>query len=347
MSLFGADPGPGAGPEAARRARSGKDSDAPVLPAPASERALALAAKAPGGVRLGTSSWSFPGWGGLVYAGVHDTRALARRGLRAYASHPLLKTVGLDKTYYAPITEGGYAELASAVAPGFRFLVKAHALLMQPTVRSGEGWARNELFLHAGYALEKVVGPATVGLGGACGPIVFQFSPMRLHESRGELTPERVLERLEAFLQALPRRTDAREGFYAVEIRNAQLLTPRYAAMLARLGVSHSFVAHPAMPGLERQAAAVDASSGPALVGRWMLHEGRTYEDSKDLYAPFDRIIDADPAVRRGYVDLLEQSVKAQRSAWVIVNNKAEGSAPESVRLLWEGLIARLDGPAR
>jgi uncharacterized protein YecE (DUF72 family) len=31
------------------------------------------------------------------------TRRLARTGLRAYAQHPLLRSVGIDRTYYAPI----------------------------------------------------------------------------------------------------------------------------------------------------------------------------------------------------------------------------------------------------
>ena len=52
--------------------------------------AAALAARLPTGVHFGTSSWSFPGWKGLVYSGARTQTMLAREGLREYATHPLL-----------------------------------------------------------------------------------------------------------------------------------------------------------------------------------------------------------------------------------------------------------------
>ena len=41
---------------------------APVLPMPVDPASAEVAARLPAEVRLGTSSWSFPGWTGLVYA---------------------------------------------------------------------------------------------------------------------------------------------------------------------------------------------------------------------------------------------------------------------------------------
>lgn len=38
-----------------------------------------------GQIRLGTSSWHFPGWGGLVWAGSYSEALVARQGLAAYA----------------------------------------------------------------------------------------------------------------------------------------------------------------------------------------------------------------------------------------------------------------------
>lgn len=59
-----------------------------------------VAAALPAAIRLGTSSWSFPGWTGLVYAPSartgrpHAEATLAKAGLPAYAAHPLLRTEG-------------------------------------------------------------------------------------------------------------------------------------------------------------------------------------------------------------------------------------------------------------
>ncbi|MBY0263517.1 MAG: DUF72 domain-containing protein, partial [Phycisphaerales bacterium] len=179
------------------------------------------------------------------------------------------------------------------------------------------------------------------------GPILFQFSPMRLRDrGRDALSPERVLDRLEVFLSRLPRRTDPAAGFYAVEIRNPELLTERYAQMLASFGVSHGFCAHPAMPGgIPEQMAVIGDRVGPATVCRWLLHEGETYEGSRERYAPFNQIVDDDPAVRSAVADLLEAAVRAGRLSWMIVNNKAEGSAPRSVIEAWALLGRRLASP--
>ena len=78
-------------------------------------------------IRLGTSSWFFPGWRGLVYEGVYPQPALSKKGLAAYAQIPLLRTVSLDRTFYAAITTIEYARYATQVPAGFSFVVKALA----------------------------------------------------------------------------------------------------------------------------------------------------------------------------------------------------------------------------
>jgi hypothetical protein len=79
----------------------------------------AVAQQLPCGLYLGTSSWTFPGWQGLVYAQTVSEGHLARHGLAAYAQHPLLRAVGLDRTYYAPLPRADFAAYAAAV-PGRR-----------------------------------------------------------------------------------------------------------------------------------------------------------------------------------------------------------------------------------
>ena len=43
-----------------------------------------LAARLPAHVRFGTSSWTFPGWAGLVYPQGTSERELVERGLELY-----------------------------------------------------------------------------------------------------------------------------------------------------------------------------------------------------------------------------------------------------------------------
>ena len=103
------------------------------------EDVQAVAGALPGNIRLGTSSWSFPGWEGLVYDREASKAHLARRGLGAYAKHPLLRTVGIDRTFYAPIPASEFAAYAEAVPEDFRFLVKASSECTMPLLRDSSG----------------------------------------------------------------------------------------------------------------------------------------------------------------------------------------------------------------
>ena len=77
------------------------------------------------GLYLGTCSWTFPGWAGLVYQREYSKPELARKGLKAYAGHRLFRTVSLDRTYYRPMETREYEELTQQVPAEFKFLVKA------------------------------------------------------------------------------------------------------------------------------------------------------------------------------------------------------------------------------
>ena len=84
----------------------------------------ALAAKRPEGLFLGTSSWTFRGWGGLVYRGNPTQEHLVQRGLEEYARHPLFNTVAIDRSYYAPLGDEELAVYARQLPAGFRCVMK-------------------------------------------------------------------------------------------------------------------------------------------------------------------------------------------------------------------------------
>jgi len=297
---------------------------APVGPAPVPRELATTAGRLPADLRMGTSSWSFPGWAGIVYDRTVPETVLARHGLAAYARHPLLRTVGIDRTYYRPIPASEFRAYADVVPPGFRFLVKADRLLTSPTDPGG-GAIRgpNPHFLDPTYAIDEVIGPMVEGLGVKAGPLVFQFPPVPPNLVGGRAA---FAERLHRFLDALPP-----GPLYAVELRTPAFLTPEYAAALDATKATHCYTVHPAMASLEDQLRAVRHFEQPALVVRWMLHAGLKYEAAKDRYEPFDRVRDEDPeSLERIAVAALDALI-AERDVFVVVNNKAEGSAPLSV----------------
>ncbi|MEI8318647.1 MAG: DUF72 domain-containing protein [Planctomycetia bacterium] len=320
----------------------------PVAPVVVAADIHALASRLPPRIHLGTSSWSFPGWTGLVYAPrdgkPESEQRLARGGLAAYARHPLFGSVSLDRTFYAPLLANEYAAYAAAVPDTFRFVVKAPAAITDPFKRGGNsGLVRgdNPTFLDATTAAAVCVAPAVAGLGAKLGAIVFQFPPL----GRALLTDvPRLVARLVAFVAALPRpRTDGlpHGPAIALEIRDPALVCEALAAGLVDGGAIPCLAAHARMPPLETQAEVWRLDRFPLaspLVVRWNLHAGKEYEGAKQEYFPFDRLVEEDLQTRDALARLVRTEARSGRTVLVTINNKAEGSAPWSVCRLAEAI---------
>ncbi len=296
----------------------------------------AIAQQLPRSIYLGTSSWAFEGWRGLVYAPNAPKTKLSRHGLAAYAQHPLLRAIGLDRTYYAPISAADFAAYAEMVPDNFRFLVKAHERCTFAVFRGSGRYAQrqgetNELFLEPGYATDQVVGPCVEGLQEKAGPLLFQFPPLSMSEVGG---PQRFAERLHTFLDALPR-----GPLYAVELRNRELFTSAYVDALVASGAVHCFNVHPTMPPIDEQHRLAHGATSAALVVRWMLHPGQRYEAARRRYEPFNQLVDEDPESRQAIAQLCLEMASITRPAVVIANNKAEGSSPLTIQKLAESLV--------
>lgn len=288
---------------------------APVGPATPPDNVSSLAEKLPDGLYLGTSSWSFPGWKNIVYDRDVSQTVLARHGLGAYAQHPLFGTVCIDRTYYGPIGASEFESYAEAVPEHFRFVVKAHEMVTRARMKDDFA-SPNPAFLDADYAMEEVIGPCLEGLGSRAAVLLLQFPPQRVDSVDG------FSKKLHRFLEALPR-----EVVYALELRNPELLSESYIEAITDVGACHCFNVHPTMPSLEEQARRIDPESMPAVVVRWMLRRNRTYGDAKDAFYPFNKLAEPDDDARHAVTNLC----RGAKRAFVIVNNKAEGSAPLSL----------------
>jgi uncharacterized protein YecE (DUF72 family) len=327
LSMFGDDDAPRRGP-------------APVAPAAVDPAGAAVAAALAPRIHLGTSSWSFPGWTGLVYAPregkPESEQRLARQGLAAYAVHPLFRTVSLDRTFYAPLSEAEFARYAADVPTEFRFVVKAPAAFTDPVVRrpgSGAAARDNPTWLDATAAAATFVAPALAGLGPKAGPLVFQFPPL----GRRLATDVRgTAGRIASFVATLPRldATAAPAACYAVEVREPELACRAFAAAIRDSGGVPCLAVHARMPPVDEQAAALGLDAADCrlpLVARWNLHAGRHYEEAKADYFPFDRLVEEDLPSRTSLARLARLAAAADRDVFITINNKAEGSAPLSV----------------
>jgi uncharacterized protein YecE (DUF72 family) len=316
---------------------------AAIRPAPAAAEHAALSAALPEALRLGTSSWTYPGWRGLVWARDHTENQLAEHGLAAYAQHPLLRAVGVDRTFYRPLTAAQYAAYAAQVPEDFRFVVKAPAVVTDAMVRdvSGSGLRPTPHFLDPALAATACAEPAIAGLGARLGVLVFQLSPLPPAQL---LRLPALLHRLGAMLRALP---TMGEAIVAVEARNPEFVTPAFAEVLREAGATCCLCLHPKMPPIEAQLPLLRALWPGPLVCRWNLHRRHGsfgYEEASALYSPFDRLQDPDPETRRALARVIAGTTGAGQRAYVTVSNKAEGSAPLSVAALAQAVVEARNG---
>jgi uncharacterized protein YecE (DUF72 family) len=306
-------------------------------PAQDVRRALrSLRSRLPKKLRFGTSSWTFPGWAGLVYHQRYpNQRAFLRDSLREYAQHPLMRTVGIDRGYYAPVLEEDLAHYASQLPDDFRAAMKVWQGVTMPGYprhpRYGENAGKaNPDFLDTEVFARAVHEPALAAFSKNMGPWIVEVAP-----APSPLDPTCFCEKLDAFLEAAPS-----DFPFAVELRDRKLLTPEYARTLQKHGAAHVFNYWSRMPGLAKQMRVEGLLEGSLLVVRLLLPPGQRYADLKEAYAPFDQLVAPQPKMRHDVVQLVRAALDRDKECYVLVNNKAEGSSPLTVKALAEQLVA-------
>ena len=310
-----------------------------VRPVAVDETLRTLAGALPQRLRLGTSSWTYPAWVGLVWDAEYAETQLSKQGLAAYAAHPLLRTVSLDRNFYRPLTISQYQRYAEQVPADFRFVVKAPSLVTDALVRTEDGRGRepNPAFLDPALACSEFVEPALAGLGDKLGALVFQLSPLPMAWlDRMPL----LLGKLRDLLHALPAlKPQASDGVIAVEVRDPEWLTPEFAAVLRDAGATYCLGLHPKLPPLAQQLPVLRALWPTPLVCRWnlnALHGPYGYEDAQRRYAPYDRLHDLDPDTHAALAQVIAGITAAGQNAYVTISNHAEGCAPLTVQRLAE-----------
>jgi uncharacterized protein YecE (DUF72 family) len=168
------------------------------------------------------------------------------------------------------------------------------------------------------------------------GPFVFEFQTI---ERGARLTGQDFADQLDRFFSRLPR-----EVPYAVELRNREFLVPPYFAVLREHNVAHVFNSWTRMPPVGEQIELPGAFSAPFTVARILLRPGRSYSEAVDAFAPYDRIQDRNPALRRDVARLIRQAAALRIPAYVLVNNRAEGSAPLTIAAIAELLAGAETG---
>lgn len=303
-----------------------------------------LAAQLPETLRFGVSTWSYPGWEGLIWDGEYESNILSKHGLEAYHQHPLMRTVCVDRTFWRPLTVTQYSAYAAQVDADFRFVVKCPSMITDAQVRDEQGKVRksNPDFLNIRLAVEQFVQPAAEGLRDKLGVLVFQLSPL----SWGWLNrPAEMFDKLGQMLaaarEALPQGSQV---VLAVEVRDPELLTQSLVDTLKANGATFCLGLHGKMPPIEEQLPVLRALWPGPLVCRWNLNRefgAYGYADAQKKHTPFDAIVSEDLHTRTVLARTIRGITGAGQGAYVTISNDAEGCAPLSIQRLAQLVVAQ------
>jgi uncharacterized protein YecE (DUF72 family) len=283
----------------------------------------------PESLYLGTSTWAFPDWKGLVYKRTYKSeREFTAKSLEEYAAIPWFRTVCIDSLFYNPPKREVLLRYAAQVPSYFRWVSKVWERI---TVFAYPRHARygafagtvNPDFLNAELFCDRVLSAYDdTAVAEKAGPFVFQFAPF----SSRTLTYEEFRDRLGLFLAKLPK-----DFKYAVEVRNAEILTPSYFQTLNQFGVTHCFNHWNSMIPLREQmrlAAAAGGLTADFYVARLLTPLGMSYEAAAQALEPYVSVKRPNPAMRADVVMLARRALQTGKKAFVTANNKAEGNAP-------------------
>jgi uncharacterized protein YecE (DUF72 family) len=286
------------------------------------------------GVYVGTSSWKYPGWCGMLYESArYDYRGkfamtrFERNCLDEYAQ--VFKTVSVDAAFYKFPERNFLEAIMSQVPDDFRFsfkvtdtiTIKKFPNLPKFGLRAGE---INRDFLNAelfGEAFLKTCEPYR----GKVGLLMFEFG--RFYKA--DFSVAGFSEALDTFFGKLPKAWP-----YGIEIRNRDFLGPQYFGVLAKHGVTHVYNSWTDMPSVNEQMKMRGSVTNSNLVAaRFLMTPGRKYDESLKLFQPYDRLREPDEDARQAGAALIlgGERYEPRRKTFVYVNNRLEGNALETI----------------
>jgi uncharacterized protein YecE (DUF72 family) len=287
-----------------------------------------------GRVRIGTCSWKYDSWKGLVYD--PDRRYRPEDYLPDYARH--FTTVEIDQWFWSLFPTGARLpdpdaakRYADSVPDDFRFTVKApnaltltHSYARQPKGSQRHANEPNPYFLSVDL-LHRFLETLTP-MHGKLGPILFQFEYLNQQKMPSLAA---FLERLHGFFSQAP------GGFqYALEPRNPNYLKEEFLEALRQLGLGYVLLDGYYMPRIAEVAARLNVRTAGFSILR--LHGPDRDRMEKETGGTWSEIVEPRDDGLEATADLVRQNVDAGVDTYVNVNNHYEGSAPLTIRRLLE-----------
>jgi len=276
-------------------------------------------------LRIGTCSWKYDSWKGLIYDPEKDYEP--NDYLKDYAQH--YNTVEIDQWFWSLFPTG--AKLPNAetvkiysesVPDGFLFTVKApnaitltHHYAKQSSRYQHVANRPNGHFLDVD--LLKRFLDILQPMGKKLGPVMFQFEYLNRQKMP---SLKAFLDQLTEFLAHAPKGFD-----YAVEIRNPNYLKQAYFDFLAYAGISPVLLEGYYMPPISEVVDKFDVQSHNTLLIRLMGPDRQEIE--KLTASEWDRVAAPKDESLKSITQIVAKQIEQKRQVVVNVNNHYEGCA--------------------
>jgi len=277
-------------------------------------------------IRIGTCSWKYPSWEGLVYSapqGINYLEEYAARYDTVEVDQWFWSLFGTDSVKLpSPFDVIHYRQ---SVGADFRFSVKAPnsiTLTHLYTKKKSDPLVANPHFLSPGLCSTflSTLDP----LGATLGPVMFQFEYLNKHKMPSQAD---FLRDLAAFMGQIPR-----AHTYAIEVRNPNYLNEPFFTMCREVQASPVLLQGYWMPPLvdvyDRWRSIITAHQ--TLVIRLLGPDRKGIEKATgkrwdQIVAPRDRELE-------GIAGLIKELNGLGIDVYLNINNHYEGSAPLTIQ---------------
>jgi uncharacterized protein YecE (DUF72 family) len=283
-------------------------------------------------LRVGTCSWKYDSWKGLIYDAVKKYSPYDY--LPDYVKY--FNTVEIDQWFWSLFPKGAKLPdpqtiklYAVSVPDDFLFTVKVpnsitltHYYAKQLPDSKGYANQPNPYFLDVDLLKRflEMLEPMRDKLG----PIMFQFEYLNKKKMPSK---EAFLERLDEFFQKAPK------GFqYAVEPRNPNYLTDDFFDFLRSHGLGFVLLEGYYMPHIAEIATEHDVNTANFSIVR--LHGPDRQEIEERAGGLWGEIIEPKDEGLIATASLIKQNLKSKIISYINVNNHYEGSAPLTIQRL-------------
>lgn len=285
-------------------------------------------------LRIGTCSWKYDSWKGLIYH--TDKKYSPYDYLSDYAKY--FNTVEIDQWFWSLFPKGAklpdsetVKEYADSVPDDFQFTVKVPNSITLTNYYSKQsssykGYANKpnphfldiELFSRFLDILEPIKNKL--------GPIMFQFE----YQNKQKMSSIKIfLERLEEFFEHAPKKFD-----YAIETRNPNYLKDDFFDFLKEHSLGFVLLEGYYMPHLVEVIAEHNIITSNFSVVR--LHGKNRQEIEEHAGGLWNDIIEPKDEGLKAAASIIKENTSKKILTYINVNNHYEGSAPLTIRRLLE-----------